>query len=158
MLTLVAGRASVKAAAVAGFVTRFYEPRNDEFGRIAQSDPVCLKGPLPRTAPLVVAAGAVLVVRPPDGYMLGAEVTDGTEVYAIVSASQFIPARIDAIGLIGASELAREPGFGILEIQFVAPTQPGDYLVTVAAQYGTVDRTYRELDTAFLFRLRVTAG
>ena len=40
----------------------------------------------------------------------------------------------------------------------MAPTEPGDYLVTVAAQLGRDDRLYRELDTIFLFRLRVAGA
>lgn len=155
---LLAGRASVKAVAVAGCVTRFYEPRNDEFGRTTQSDPVCLTGPLPRSAPLVAAAGALLIVRAPDGYTLGAEVIDGAVGYAIVSSSRLIPPRIDGVGLDGTSELTRQMGFDLLEIQFAAPTEPGDYLINVAAQLGGVDRIYREFDTSFLFLLRVVAG
>ncbi len=90
--------------------------------------------------------------------MLGAEIVDGTETYATVSASRAFPARIDGLTAFGGVDLARETGFNIPEIQFVGPTEPGDYLIAVAAQLGRIDRTYRELDTIFLYRLRVTAG
>ena len=156
--TLAAGRAQVAATAVAGCITHFYEPANDPFGRIAQSDPDCLTGPLPTTAPLVVAAGAELIVRAPEGYMLGAEVVEGADVFATVTASRAFPARIDGITAFGGDSLAREPGFSVLEIPFFAPTEPGDYLIAVAAQLGRIDRTYRELGTIFFYRLRVTAG
>jgi hypothetical protein len=156
--TLVAAHDRIKAAAVAGCITRVYEPRNDAYGRSTQFSPACLTGPLPRTAPLAVAAGAALSVRAPDGYVLGAELADSSEAYAAVYGSGSIPARIDGVGLGGSNELTRETGFKLLQIEFFAPTEPGDYLITVAAQLGTADGTYREFDTAFLFRLRVVAG
>jgi hypothetical protein len=156
--TLASDRDQIEPSAVAGCITRFYEPADDLFGRIAHSDPECLTGPLPPTPLLVVPAGANLTVRAPDGYMLGAEVIEGTEAYATVSASRAIPARIDGMVAFGGESLAREVGFNLLEIQFFAPTEPGDYLIAVAAQLGRIDRTYRELDTLFLYRLRVTGG
>jgi hypothetical protein len=155
---LATGRDQIEASAVAGCITRFYQPANDLLGRSAQSDPDCLTGPLPRTAPLVVPGGAGLTVRAPDGYTLGAEIVDGTEAYANVSASSAFPARIDGMTPFGGDSLARAAGFTIPEIQFVAPTEPGDYLIYVSAQLSRIDRTYRELDTVFLYRLRVTAG
>lgn len=156
--TLASDRHQIEPSAVAGCITRIYEPANDVFGRTAHSDQDCLTGPLPLTAPLVVPAGANLTVRAPDGYMLGAEITEGTETYATVSASRAIPARIDGMIAFGGESLAREAGFNLPEIQFFAPTEPGDYLISVAAQLGRIDRTYRELDTLFLYRLRVTGG
>jgi hypothetical protein len=155
---LATGRQQVKASAVAGCITRFYEPANDLFARTAQSDPACLTGPLPNTAPLVVPGGAILTVRAADGYSFGAEVIDGTEVYATVSAAREFPARIDGLIRSTGDTLARQAGFNIPEIEFFAPTEPGDYLIYVSAQLGRIDRTYRELDTLFLYRLRVTAG
>jgi hypothetical protein len=155
--TLVSGDDVIPTAAVAGCVIRFYEPADDPFGRIAQSDPVCRTGPLPATEPLVVAPETLLVVRAPDGYTLGAEIVEGEESFAIISARQTIPARIDAISA-GGTELSRQSGFDFGELEFVAPTEPGDYLITVAAQLGRNDRLYRELDTIFLFRLRVAGA
>jgi len=155
--TLVSGRDAIPTAAVAGCVIRFYEPADDPYGRIAQSDPVCRTGPLPATGPLVVTPEALVVVRAPDGYTLGAEIVEGEESFAIISARQTIPARIDAISA-GGKELSRQSGFDFGELEFVAPTEPGDYLVTVAAQLGRDDRLYRELDTIFLFRLRVAGA
>jgi hypothetical protein len=153
----VSGRDAIPTAAVAGCVIRFYEPADDPYGRIAQADPVCRTGPLPATEPLVVAPEALVVVRAPDGYTLGAEIVEGEESFAIISARQTIPARIDAISA-GGKELSRQSGFDFGELEFVAPTEPGDYLVTVAAQLGRDDRLYRELDTIFLFRLRVAGA
>lgn len=149
---------AVAASAVAGCVTRIYEPRGDSFGRSALATPVCLTGPLPRTAPLVLAPGAPLSVRAPHGYTLGADVVDGTDVFAIVYASRAIPPRIDGVTAFGGVELTRAAGFNLAEIPFAAPTEPGDYLVAVAATLGRADRTYREIDAIFLYLLRVTAG
>ena len=155
--TLVSGRDAIPTAAVAGCVIRFDEPVDDPYGRVAQSDPVRRTGPLPGTEPLVVAPEPLLVVRAPDGYTLGAEIVEGEESFAIISARQTNPARIDAISA-GRTELSRQSGFDFGELEFVAPTEPGDYLVTIAAQLGRGDRLYRELNTIFLFRLRVAGA
>lgn len=155
---LAAGGTEIEATAVAGCITRFYEPADDALGRVAQSDPECQTGPLTQTAPLVVAAGALLTVRAPDGFVMGAEIIDGSDVFATVSATRAFPARIDGLSSFTGVNLARESGFNLGEISFGAPTDPGDYLVIVAAQLSRIDRTYRELDTRFLYWLRVTAG
>jgi hypothetical protein len=82
---------------------------------------------------------------------------EGEESFAIISARQTNPARIEAISA-GRTELSRQSGFDFGELEFVAPTEPGDYLVTIAAQLGRGDRLYRELNTIFLFRLRVAGA
>jgi hypothetical protein len=74
-----------------------------------------------------------------------------------VSVSRSIPIKVDGITTFGGQELARATGFDITEIAFVAPVEPGDYVIAVTAQLGTADRTYREFDTVFFYRLRVTA-
>ena len=158
---LVVGKTRASAIGESGCPQIVYEPADDEFGRQTGMQQACIAGPVLAFAkPVHVNAGYPLVFRAPKGWVLGAGVASSTDPYGpfwIIEATRLAARPGGATRLSGDrwGEIGRGEGFRLDEIDALAPTDPGDYLVTVRAQVGQTPAKWRTYDRTYSYWIRV---
>ncbi len=151
---LVVGKTRTSAIGESGCPQVIYEPANDEFGRQIRTQEPCVTFPILASAkPVSVSAGYPLVFVPPEGWVLGAQVVFETDPFGPFWIIEAAP----LAGTVGGGpvEIGRGDGFRELEIDAQAPTEPGDYLVTVQAQVGQIPTKWRTFDRIYYYQIRV---
>jgi hypothetical protein len=161
---LVVGKTRTSAIGESGCPQIVYEPADDEFGRQTGMQAACIAGPvLAFATPVQVNAGSPIVFQAPKGWVLGAGVTFSTDPYGpfwIIEATRLTarPAGETPLGSVsgdGTVEIGRGEGFRNDEIDAMAPTDPGDYLVAVQSQVGQTPAKWRTYDRTYYYWIRV---
>jgi hypothetical protein len=161
---LVVGKGSTSAIGESGCPHVIYEPADDEFGHQTGMQEPCVTFSVLRSAkPVSVSAGHPLVFRAPKGWVLGAQVVFAADPYGpfwIIEATRRAATPGDATplaGIVGGDpvQIGRGEGFRLAEIDALAPTEPGEYLVTVQAQVGQTPPKWRTLDRTYFYWIRV---
>jgi hypothetical protein len=161
---LVVGKTRTSAIGESGCPTIIYEPADDVFGRQAgMQEPCGSFSVLTSAKPVSVSAGYPLVFRAPKDWVLSAQVVFATDPYGpfwIIEATRRAARPGGATplaGIVGEGqvEIGRGEGLREDEIDAMAPTEPGEYLVTVQAQVGQVPTKWRTYDRTYYYWIRV---
>jgi hypothetical protein len=160
---LVAGKTRTSAIGESGCPTIIYEPHDDEFGRMAVVQSACIAPALAFAKPVQVSAGYPMVFRAPKGWVLGAGVAFATDPYGpfwIIEAARLLarPAGTTLLAGVasgGSFEIGRGEGHRLDVIDALAPTDPGDYLVSVQSQVGQTPARWRTYDRTYYYWIRV---
>lgn len=159
---LLSGRGEHPAIGSWGCPTVYYEPDDDPFGRLSSvALPDCLTADFPLVRQVTIAPGADITINAPAEWALGAQLLREGGVDALWTVSAAKVARVASGTRIRSAdreawlELMSGTGFGLTEVASTGLHEPGDYLLSVEAQVGQRDRTWRIGGLRYIWWLRV---